>query len=184
MLRENDDNIKIFQPKMKDSDEDLALLAQTTLAHRGNGNIEKAKKLGEIFAALMPEDFCPDEVETLNNRELFHLRALIIFSARLAFYNFLPHSVLSYSAINSMYDSLEKNSNGFFINISNSSSFTFYAMSGYKTGEDAAASLAKSYCMLCEKQGDEKLTQLARSVYNDVITCVVKAIEDLEFIKV
>ena len=126
-MRANDDDIKIFHPKKSDgAGADLAELALLVDFYRSNGNMEKAMKLGEELSELSPEIFCPDDAAKLATNEVRQLRALMVFACQIALHKYLPHTVLASQAINSMYSRLSETASGFFSNISDGSSFTFY----------------------------------------------------------
>ncbi len=180
-MKPNDDDIKIFHPKKTDAaGADLAELALLVDAYRSNGNMEKAIALGESLAGLSPENFCPEDAAKLKTNEVRQLRALMVFASQIALHKYLPHSMLSSQAINSMYSKLSTAAAGFFANISDGSSFTFYYLSVRKN-RDVIDSIGKNYAMLCDKDDDEYLISLGGRIFSQVDIYVCDLIEKAEF---
>ncbi len=176
-----DEDIKIFHPKKKDgASADLAELALLMENYRSNGNMEKADILGNKLAALKPEMICPKDCEKLSTNELRQLRALIVFSVQIALHKYLPHPMLSSQVINAMYAELSRTAPGFFANISDGSSFTFYYLSVRKN-RNVEENIGKNYAMLCDKDNDEFLISLGERVFMLTDFKVCDMIEELEF---
>ena len=180
-MKSNDDDIKIFHPAKKDSGgADLAELALLMDKYRGNGNMEKAAELGKALSELTPENFCPDEAKKLKSNELLQLRALMVFSSQISLHKYLPHAMLSSQAVNSMYAAISENSPGFFANISDGSSFTFYYLSVRKN-RNVEESIGKNFAMLCERDDDEGFVSLGRRIFSETDLTVCDMIEKLKF---
>ena len=180
-MRNNDDDIKIFHPKKKDGiASDLTSLAGIMDKHRANGNISKAGMLGEHLADMTPETICPDEAKKLSNNELTQLRALMVFSAQIALHKYLPNTMLSTQSVNAMYAKIEQTSPGFFANISDGSSFSFYYLSVRK-GENTEEEIGRNYAMLCDRDDNEFLIALGKEIYGKVEAKVMDLIENFCF---
>lgn len=180
-MRSNDDDIKIFHPKKNEaSGSDLTSIAGIMDKHRANGNSAKADILGERLADYKPEDLCPEDVARISNKELMQLRALMVFAAQIAMHKYLPHKILSAQAVNSMYEKIEQTSPGFFRNISDGSSFSFYYLAVRKN-EDVETEIGKDYAMLCDRDDNEYLIELGRHVYEQTDAKVLSLIENFEF---
>ncbi|MBQ6543355.1 MAG: hypothetical protein IJL77_03105 [Clostridia bacterium] len=180
-MRSNDDDIKIFHPKKNSGNApDLTSLAGIMDKHRANGNSAKADMLGERLADLMPEDIFPAEVDKLSNKELMQLRALMVFASQIALHKYLPHTILSTQAVNAMYEKIENDSPGFFRNISDGSSFSFYYLTVRKN-EDVETEIGKNYAMLCDRDDNEHLADLGKKVYEETDAKVMSLIENFGF---
>lgn len=180
-MKPNDDDIKIFHPKKSDSaGAELTELALLIDFYRNNGNTQKATALGEELAQLTPEIFCPDDAARLKTNEVRQLRALMLFAAQIALHKYLPHAVLSSQAINSMYSKLSETAAGFFANISDGSSFTFYYLTVRKN-KDIIENIGKNYAMLCDKDDDEYLVSLGGRIFSQVDVYICDLIEKAEF---
>lgn len=180
-MRANDEDIKIFHPKKTDgAGADLAELALLVDFYRNNGNTLKATELGDRLADLSPETFCPEDAAKLTTNEVRQLRALMLFAAQIALHKYLPHAMLSSQAINSMYARLSETAAGFFSNISDGSSFTFYYLTVRKN-KDVVENIGKNYAMLCDKDEDEYLVSLGGRVFSQVDVYICDLIEKAEF---
>lgn len=180
-MKPNDDDIKIFHPKKTDAaGADLAELALLVDSYRSNGNMDKAVKLGEELAGLSPESFCPVDAAKLTTNEVRQLRALMVFASQIALHKYLPHTMLSSQAINSMYLKLSETAAGFFSNISDGSSFTFYYLTVRKN-RDVVENIGKNYAMLCDKDNDDFLVSLGGRVFSQVDIYICDMIEKAEF---
>lgn len=180
-MKPNDDDIKIFHPAKKGgAGADLAELALLMDTYRSNGNMDKAKALGEKLADISPETICPKDAAKLNTNEVRLLRALMVFSAQISLHKYLPHQMLSSQAINAMYAKIAKNHPGLFENISDGSSYTFYYLSVRKN-KNVEENIGKNYAMLCDRDDDEYYISLGTRVYTQTDLEVCDLIEKFEF---
>ena len=180
-MKHNDDDIKIFHPSKKEgAGADLAELALLMDTYRSNGNMEKAKKLGERLADLSPEIICPKDASRLTTNEVRLLRALMVFSAQISLHKYLPHQMLASQAINAMYSKISRLHQGLFENISDGSSYTFYYLSVRKN-RNVEENIGKNYAMLCDRDNDEFYAALGTRVYIDTDMAVCDMIEEFEF---
>ena len=141
---------------------------------------EKQVELGEELADISPESFCPEDAAKLSTNEVRQLRALMVFACQIALHKYLPHTVLASQAINSMYSKLSETVSGFFSNISDGSSFTFYYLSVRKS-KDVVENIGKNYAMLCDKDNDEFLAAVGGRIFSLVDVYVCDMIEKAEF---
>lgn len=177
----NDDDIKIFHPKKEQgAGSDLTQLAALMDEYRLNGNMDKAAQLGRKLATMVPEKEFPNETAKLKNKELLQLRALMAFTAQIALHKYMPHTMLSSQAINAMYAALNETSPGFFSNISDGSSFTFYYLSVRKN-KDVGNEIGKNYAMLCDRDGDPEFIALGSKIFAETDGYIYSLIERFEF---
>lgn len=180
-MRNNDEDIKIFHPKKTGgAGSDLMHLAALTDTYRRNGNMEKAVKLGEKFAEIVPEEEFPKDAAKLKNNELVQLRSLMSFSAQVALQKYMPHSMLATQAVNAMFEKLKEESPGMFQNISDGSSFTFYYLALRKQ-ENIEEEIGKNFAMLCDRDNDDYFINLGSKVYAETDMYVCKAVDKAEF---
>lgn len=181
-MRANDDDIKIFHPQKKEGTvSEFADLAAIMDEQRANGNSVKAAILGERFASLTPEELCPGDAAKLENSELTQLRALMVFSAQLAFHKYLPHTILSTQAVNAMYSKTEQDAPGFYSVISDGTSFSFYYLTERKN-VNVEREIGRNYAMLCDRDDDEYMINLGSRIYSETEAKVMTLIEEFEFI--
>lgn len=184
-MSQSDDDIKIFHPSKTDTDgADLAQLALMTDFQRSSGNTAKAKLLGESLAQIEPSFLekhgC--DVSKLENNELYQVRVLMIFAFQISLHKFLPNTVLSAEAVNAMFNTIKEISEGFFYNITDGSSFTFYYLSVRKK-RDVEASIGKNFAMLCERDDDEEYRALGTKIFTSMCEYVCDEIENKEFVE-
>ncbi len=181
----NDEDIKIFHPSRDENDgADLVELASMTDFQRRSGNTAKAKQLGEHLARIEPS-FMADygcDFSELENNELYQVRVLMIFAFQISLHRYMPNSVLSSEAINAMFNTLKDTSEGFFFNISDGSSFTFYYLSVRKNRE-VDLNIGKNFAMLCERDDDEEYILLGTKIFTSMCAFVCDTIEKYEFIE-
>ncbi len=177
----NDDDIKIFHPKKTGGAiSDLAVIAELTDKYRRNGNMDKATLLGEKLAMLKPEDFYPEDCAKLKTNEVRQLRSLMVFVFQISIQKYLPHSMLASQAVNAMYAKLSNEAAGFFSDISDGSSFTFYFLTVRKNS-DVEEGIGKNFAMLCDRDGDEFYINLAIKTLEEMDMQVCKLIDETEF---
>ena len=180
-MRGNDDDIKIFHPKKQDgAGSEFTSLAGLMDKQRANGNSAKACFLGERLADLTPENLCPEDAKKLESNELMQLRTLIVFTAQISIHKYLPLQLLSTQAVNAMYQKLEREHPGFFANISDGSSFSFYYLSVRKEN-GVAAEIGKYYAMLCDRDNNAYLQELGARIFSETDSKVLTIIEEFEF---
>ncbi|MBR6941204.1 MAG: hypothetical protein IKH65_10380 [Clostridia bacterium] len=177
----NDENIKIFHPRKKDfAGSDLTSIAALMDKQRANGNSSKAVILGERLANLSPEELCPEDAEKLDNTELMQLRALMVFSSQIALHKYLPHTIISTQAVNAMYAKIEQEHPGFFANISDGSSFSFYYLT-VRRNSNPGQEIGKDYAMLCDRDDNQYLIDLGTRIYRETEDKVLSLIDNFEF---
>ena len=180
-MKRNDDDIKIFHPrKTGGAGGDLMHLAALTDTYRRNGNMDKATALGEKLAGIVPEEAFPEDTVRLKSNELMQLRALMSFSAQIALQKYMPHSMLATQAVNAMYAKLSSEAAGFFADISDGSSFTFYFLSVRKNN-NVPERIGKNFAMLCDRDDDEYYVNLGIKTLEEMDMYVCKLIDETEF---
>lgn len=182
-MKANDEDIKIFHPKKTDgAGADLAQLALLMETFRSNGNMDKAAVLGKKLAGIKPENICPKDAGKLTTNEVRQLRALIVFSVQIALQKYMQHPMLTSQVVNAMYTEISETAPGFFLNISDGSSFTFYFLSVRK-GRNVEESIGKNFAMLCDRDNDEYLESLGERVFALTDFKVCDMIEETEFVE-
>lgn len=181
----HDEDIKIFHPSKSDSDtSDFVELAAMTDYQRRCGNTSKARVIGEQLAELdhsFPEQRgC--ELGGLESNELYQVRVLMIFAFQISLHRFMPNAVISAEAVNTMFNKLKENSETFFYNITDGSSFTFYYLS-LRRNRDVEKNIGKNFAMLCERDNDERYLALGERIFTSMCSYVCDLIEENEFVE-
>ena len=162
MPTQSDSDIKIYGKCLDDTDtSDLLEAAEYLNRQRRNGNIAKAKTLGETLAALDPEnengitlvDLAPHP-PAVSPAILTQIRSLIVFLAQTALHKRLGIQLLSSCAVNAMYDKLIEIAPDFYDSICDGAAFTFYSLSLKE--EDTCAAIGAHFAMLCGMEGKKE----------------------------
>ncbi len=185
MRLQDDGDVKIFTTRSNDKNEaeDFILIAEQLEAQRANGNIAKAKALGEKLALLTPEN---EPVESLiDGRDLppnilYQIRVLMVFAMHTAIHSHLHLPMLYSAAVNSMYDSLINETPGFYDNISDGAAFTFYYLA-LRKGANAEQHIGDAFAMLCGKEGNEKVSAIGALIFARISEKAVEEITALDF---
>lgn len=156
------------------------MIAELTDKYRRNGNMDKATLLGEKLAVLKPEGFYPAECAKLKTNEVRQLRSLMVFVFQISLQKYMPHSMLASQAVNAMYAKLSNEAAGFFADISDGSSFTFYFLSVRKN-DDVEERIGKNFAMLCDRDDDEYYVNLGIRTLEEMDMYVCKLIDETEF---
>ncbi len=164
--------------------DDPEFLAQDIEHHRANGNMERAKLLGERMSALNPDNAGIRALignKTLPLSALYQLRVLMIFTAMTTIDFSLPVNILSSAATTEMTNRLMETSKEFYDNISDGAAFTFYYLI-LRKGVDVPRNIGAQFASLCGKDEDEYYITLGRSVYEAVYNDINKTIKELGFV--
>jgi hypothetical protein len=186
MAQQDDSDVKIFTSSAAGEDkeaEDFILIAEQLDAQRANGNIAKAKALGEKLAHLTPENEPIKSIigdRILAPNILYQIRVLMVFAMHTTIHSSLHLPMLYSTAVNSMYDRLIKDSQGFYDNISDGAAFTFYYLA-LRKGADTQRNIGEMFAMLCSKEGSEKVVELGAVIYKIITEKVDEEISGLNF---
>ena len=189
-MSENDVKIYVSKKELSKNCEIVAAVNDVRI-HRANGNIEKARRLGEELATitptgegevninlrdhLAPKFFAPDI--------LYQIKVLLVFASESLIQLEIPVSILSTAAVTAMYEKLEKQSPGFYKNISNGAAFTFYYLALQKGG-NLAENIGEAFAMLCDVKNKDSFVDAGKTVWNIAVDLIEKEIEKVEFEKV
>lgn len=188
----SDNDVKIYHSKseLNRSGNDFNVAFNAVIAHRTNGNIDKARKLGEILATITPsgsgDGIIVDLKDHLAPRYfapdiLYQIKVLLVFACETLLQIEIPVSVVSTTAITSMYENIRLNSQGFYDNISNGAAFTFYYLAIQKQGE-LSDNIGEAFAMLCSVKNKEGFVKAGKTVWNIAVDIIEKEIEKINFI--
>lgn len=187
-MSENDVKIYVSKKELNKSCE-IAAAVNDVRIHRAAGNIEKARRLGEALATISPT--AEGENITVNLREhlaprffnrdiLYQIKVLLVFACETLIQLEIPISILSTAALTAMYEKMEKQSPGFYKNISNGAAFTFYYLALQKKG-DLAENIGEAFAMLCSVKNKESFVAAGKTVWNIAVDLIEKEIEKYTF---
>ena len=189
-MSENDVKIYHSKSELNRNGNDLAVAFNAVIAQRTNGNIDKARKLGETLATITPtgsgDGIIVDIKDHLAPRYfapdiLYQIKVLLVFACETLLQIEIPVSVVSTTAISSMYENIKLNSQGFYDNISNGAAFTFYYLAIQKDGE-LSDNIGEAFAMLCSVKNKEGFVKAGKTVWNLAVDIIEKEIEKTNFI--
>ncbi len=189
-MSENDVKIYVSKKELSKNCEIVAAVNDVRI-HRANGNIEKARRLGEELATITPTGEGEVSVNLRNHLApkffapdiLYQIKVLLVFASESLIQLEIPVSILSTAAVTAMYEKLEKQSPGFYKNISNGAAFTFYYLALQKGG-NLAENMGEAFAMLCDVKNKDSFVDAGKTVWNIAVDLIEKEIEKVEFEKV
>ncbi len=181
----DDSDVKIFIPsKRADKDGGVLSYVEGMNHHRQNGNVEKAKQLGEYIAELAFESGLSENIsdEIFFTDEFYsQLCALMLFSAEAALNYYLPSQQLSATAINSLHERLIEKNHPVYDNVMSSPAFSFYYLSVRKGGTDIPTDIGEAFAMLCRQENNDKFIAQGKNLYSMILGVIEAKIIDLKF---
>lgn len=190
-----DNDIKIYGGENNLSIKDAEKMAdafEMMNIHRTNGNLQKARELGERLATLTPSE-TNDGIQ-LNFSELlavkyrsqdimYQIKVLLVFLAETILQKEIPETFLATTAINAMHNKLRNESPAFFRNISDGAAFTFYFLA-LRKGGDIKENMGEAFAMLCSVQKNkEGYIEAGKTVCTVAVEEIIKEIRKVEFAK-
>lgn len=190
-MSENDVKIYLSEKELNKSCEIAAAVNDVRL-HRANGNIEKARRLGEALATIAPTEHGDNITVDLRNHLapkfftqdiLYQIKVLLVFACETLIQFEIPVSLLSTAAVAAMYEKMERLSPGFYKNISNGAAYSFYYLALQKGG-DLGENIGEAFAMLCSVKNKESFVAAGKTVWNIAVDLIEKEIEKVSFEKV
>ena len=187
-MSDNDVKIYVSKKEMNKRGSDLSGAFDDVIKHRANGNIDKARKVGEALATITPTDNGEGIVLNLKDHLppkyftqdiLYQMKVLLVFACETLLQIEIPVSIVSTAAITAMYEKIEKLSPGFYDNISNGAAFTFYYLALQKGG-DISANIGEAFAMLCSVKNKEGFVLAGSTVWNMAVDIIEKEIDKAE----
>lgn len=186
----DDSDVKIFTDSDTNSEVsyEVSVIAEMT-KHRSNGNIMKAKQLGKHLAEIFV-----DEPSLLNQLEaevgkidcdddqMYQIKVLLVFTAEYCINRFLPATLLSNTAVTSLYDTVIKKASAFYDRLDDAAEYSFYYLAVRK-GIDIAQNIGVSFAMLCGKDKDAYYTNLGKRLFEIAEHEIQKIIDGYQFIR-
>ncbi len=187
-MSENDVKIYVSKKELNKNCE-IAAAVNDVRIHRANGNIEKARRLGEALATITPTG--EEGAINVDLREhlapkfftqdiLYQIKVLLVFACESLIQLEIPVSILSTAAVTAMYEKIEKMSPGFYDNIANGAAFTFYYLALQKGG-NLSENIGDAFAMLCSVKNKESFVKAGSTVWNIAVDLIEKEIEKVKF---
>lgn len=174
------EDIKIYKNEEKDDNSDLSMVLEAMKEHRANGNIDKAKKLGQRLSNLKIDFEKLVSPKFLKSDIIYQIKVLFAFAAEANVQMLVGSPLLATTAINAMYDAIQAKSSGFYENISDGVAFTFY-YSAVKEGGDISRNVGEAFAMLCSVKENESFIETGKMLYETATKIVSEEVENTEF---
>lgn len=184
MVTISEEDIRIYSaPKQASESEksnDMERVLEAMREHRNNGNLAKAKQLGKALSDARLDFENLVSAKYMKPDILYQIKALYVFSAEANLQMFVYDPLLYTTAINSMYEEIQKNEEGFYKNISSGVAYSFY-YSEMKKGGDVTANIGKAFAMLCSAPSSDSFCETGKALYEKFAAEVEKQIEQTQF---
>ena len=188
-MSEND--VKIYNSKndLDSSSKEISRTLDEVMTHRLNGNIDKARKLGEILATITPkgdDGIIVDLKDHLAPKYfasdiLYQIKVLLVFAAETVLQSEIRDEILATTAINAMHDKIREDMPVFFRNISSSAAFTFYCLALKKRG-DVTENIGEAFAMMCDVQKNtENFVNAGKVVWEKAVKGLKAEITKIDF---
>ena len=130
----DDSDVKIFTDSdtSEEASNELYVIAEMT-KHRSNGNIMKAKDLGKHLAEIFVDE--PNLLSQLESEvgkiecdddDMYQIKVLLVFTAEYCINHLLPATLLSNTAVTSLYDTVIKKASEFYDRLDDAAEYSFY----------------------------------------------------------
>lgn len=185
-----DFDIKIFSPiKLQTEKNEPVVIVDEMKRQVISGNLQKAKKLGEMIADSFHEAAEKEElwnmahecnITELDRRIKDQAIILSVFTAEYVFNHYMPDPLLSTTAISTLYDTLTEDSPELYNNLLASTAFSFYYMNldGKETAPDV---IGKTFAVLCDDDENENLLCYGKTVFVTSLENYKKAVNSVDF---
>ena len=178
----DDNDIKIFgAPKIENEADVLMRIVEIMKKQRANGNMDRAKELGERIARQIysPENINSSVAESIaqykSDEAIYEqIKMLVTFAAEAQIHLLLEKYSVSTMAVNSLYDELIKLDDDLYDNITNA--FTFYYLE-LRKGGDVAELLGKRFAKLCGDKENDALVSLGGEIFISISEIIKEEIE-------
>ncbi len=186
----DDSDVKIFTDgnNVEENSYEVSVIAEMT-KHRSNGNILKAKQLGKHLAEIFVDE--PSLLSQLEGEigkiecdddDMYHIKVLLVFTAEYCINHYLPATLLSNTAVNSLYDTVIKKASEFYDRLDDAAEYSFYYLAVRK-GVDISKNIGVSFAMLCGKDKNEYYTNLGKRLFEVAEHEIQKIIDGYKFVK-
>ncbi|MBR3588803.1 MAG: hypothetical protein IKL16_04495 [Clostridia bacterium] len=183
----DDKDMKIFgSPKIENEADVLIRIVEIMKKQRANGNMDRAKALGETIArkSYALEGFESELLgridEYKDNEDISdQIRMLVNFTVEAEIHVLLEKYSVSTMTVNAFYDELIKLDEDLYDNITNA--FTYYYLV-LRKGGDVASGMGKQFAKLCSDKENEKLQILGKDIFNAICENLKLEIEKAEFV--
>lgn len=169
MAQEKD--VQVYQPGAKNLSKDALdqteESAQAYLRHKENGNVDKARQLGQRLAEMVVEDLPAIEDNSEDWLLIDHLKVLYIFVAEQIIRE-CPDELLFQVSLAAFREAIERDVPGAYDAMSGSGADTFYQLAYYRKQEGSVAhQMGQAMAQLYGRAGDWKIVTIGEHLFSE-----------------
>ena len=188
-MNNEDLDIKIFSPIKKAPTQEPVVIADEMKRLVISGNIDKAKKLGEAIADSFPESAKKKEFFTIATQcgvedftRAIKNQAIIlaVFTAEYCLNNFMPDSILSTTALSTLYATLTLESPALYNDLLASTAFSFYYMNIDDKNADPTV-IGKTFAVLCDMDDCDCIKKCGETIFKTCLEQYKAMAKSVEF---
>lgn len=180
----DDYDMKIVGDPQKDgADKDLFADNAEYEKEKKNGNIAKAKALGELLAGEFVAVCKKDELTIDGNdgEALMVQKVLLLsFTVMAGLEQFCPNMSVANTARTAFFDKLFTLDNEIFEKSSDTGAFSFYYLS-FRRGTEVDRRVGQTFAMLCSHDGDPIYQELGEALYCWFLSVIEGKVNDAQF---
>ena len=179
-----DRDIKIFSKNSKQDETDALIdLVEVIARQRSNGNVEKARLLGEDAAdTIIDSDLISKFIlgSVPDEDTVYQIRLLFTFVAESSLRSSLEIPSLSTVAVNAMYKKLSEFDSELYENTTDA--FTFYYLA-LRRANNIEGRIGNRFAMLCSKENDEEYKKMGTTLYTEICKMFNEKISNADFVE-
>lgn len=156
-MKFDDSDMKIAPNRMSKVFDTSEGAASAFVHEKSNGNMDKARKLGQQFAAELT---APMKGVTLfgigafdNKRTMAQRKVLFAYIVNRVTQDMAPNSILAQSVLSSFYESVQQRSAELYELINDSAAFSLYILA-HRSSHGNPASIGRVFAQLCDRDED------------------------------
>ncbi len=157
------------------------------LIEKENGNIERAKLLGQNLAKILSKDFADEcmlhlEPDSEDARTKTQVLLLFAFAIDRGLNTHVPNSTLINTAHTSFFNTLQEISPDVYDQISDTGAYSLYMLCARREGAGVCRSIGESFAKLCGKEDDVALSSTGEMIFSIFLNMVKVEVVKMEFV--
>lgn len=182
---EDDGDMKIvdgpfFSPE-KSGEDAAEKAARDFLLQKENGNIQRARQLGCLFAKDVWESFsAPNSLADISQQEFHHRLLLQSYIVHRVISEYSPNSILAQTSMGVFYHAVEEYSQLLYQHVSDTAAFSLYILS--ERSGDSADEIGRIFARLIGQEDNPKAIASGNRLYRECYDHYVKEINDIAYV--
>jgi hypothetical protein len=180
-----DEDIKIAgtHPGAESPPDAAELAARDFLAQKKNGNIDRARSLGETFAGCLwglAQSLIMDNELELTQQEIHHRLLLCSYGVNRVITQYSPNSIVAQTALSRFYAEVEEKSNVLHRHVSDTAAFSLYILNE-RSGHNGDGAIGKIYARFIGRENDAESIRQGGEVYRAFYRTCKSLIDEVPF---